>query len=424
MAKFRYRATNPYGKEVTSTMESANIEAARAKLTAEGFVVLDISETSDFENLMNLQIGGKPSKKQITLFCRQFASVLEAGVTVIDGLRMVQDQTENKRLRASLFNVQTNVEKGETLANAMKMEGNIFPELLLHMVEAGEATGSMEIAFQRVALQFEKDQKIKSLLIQSMIYPIVVIIVAVAVVIILMSTVIPNFKSVFDSMDQELPLPTRIVMGVSDWVVANPILLAAIFAVIIGSIMFFVKSETGKQMMSRITLAIPITRNFATKSAATKFSTTMSTLIVAGVPMVEAVDIVADIMGNRVIRQSLHDAKADVMEGIPLSEPLERAGLFPQMLAHMVRIGEETGAIESMLDKVADYYELETENATKALTTIMEPATIIVLAVVVGGVIGAIVMPMMGMYEAAENGFFHLVSMFATYLVHMIQMLI
>ena len=178
MAKFKYKMTDPYGKEKNGTMEASSIEAARAKLTAEGNVAMELSEALDLDNAAwNIQFGSGVKKKDITIFARQFASVLEAGVTVIDGLRMVQDQTENKALRKALFNVQTNVEKGETLAGAMKMEGKVFPDLLIHMVQAGEATGNMEVAFQRVAVQFEKDQKLRSMLIQSMIYPVMVLVV-------------------------------------------------------------------------------------------------------------------------------------------------------------------------------------------------------------------------------------------------------
>ncbi len=404
MAKFKYEMTNSYGKNKKGTMEASSIEAATAKLTAEGNVILSISEAMDLDSAAwNIQIGSGVKKKDITIFARQFASVLEAGVTVIEGLRMVQDQTESKALRKALFNVQTSVEKGETLAGAMKMEGKVFPDLLIHMIEAGEATGNMEIAFQRVAVQFEKDQKLHSLLIQSMIYPIMVLVVAAVVIVVLMMNVIPNFVEVFRELDTELPTPTKIVMAVSDFFVNNPLVIFGIIGAIIALVILTKKTETGKQITSKLVLKIPAFRNFSVKSSAAKFATTMSTLIVAGVPLVECVGIVAGIIENRVIRKSLEEAKADVLEGIPLSEPLENSGIFPPMLSHMVKIGEETGTVETMLDKVADYYEEETENATKALTAIMEPVTIILLAVVVGGVVMAIVMPMMGIYQAAGS---------------------
>ena len=404
MAKFKYEMTNSYGKNKKGTMEASSIEAATAKLTAEGNVILSISEAMDLDSAAwNIQIGSGVKKKDITIFARQFASVLEAGVTVIEGLRMVQDQTESKALRKALFNVQTSVEKGETLAGAMKMEGKVFPDLLIHMIEAGEATGNMEIAFQRVAVQFEKDQKLHSLLIQSMIYPIMVLVVAAVVIVVLMMNVIPNFVEVFRDLDTELPTPTKIVMAVSDFFVNNPLVIFGIIGAIIALVILTKKTETGKQITSKLVLKIPAFRNFSVKSSAAKFATTMSTLIVAGVPLVECVGIVAGIIENRVIRKSLEEAKADVLEGIPLSEPLENSGIFPPMLSHMVKIGEETGTVETMLDKVADYYEEETENATKALTAIMEPVTIILLAVVVGGVVMAIVMPMMGIYQAAGS---------------------
>lgn len=383
-------------------MEASSEQAAVAKLTAEGSVVLSISEAMDLDNqAWNVQIGSGVKKKDITIFCRQFYSILEAGVTVIDGLRMIQDQTENKTLRKHLFNVQTSVEKGETLAGAMKLEGKVFPDLLIHMVEAGEATGNLEIAFQRVSVQFEKDQKIQSLLVQSMIYPVIVLVVAAVVIVVLMMTVIPNFVEVFESLDSELPAPTKIVMAASDFFVNNPIVIFGVIGGVIALVLVVKNTEQGKQFSSRLVLKIPAVKDFSIKSSATKFATTMSTLIMAGVPMVEAVGIVSGVIQNRVIRQSLVDAKEDILQGIPLSEPLELAGIFPPMVHHMMKIGEETGTVEVMLDKIAEYYEEETENATKTLTALMEPATIVLLAVVVGGVVMAIVMPMMGIYQAA-----------------------
>lgn len=402
MAKFKYEMTNSYGKNKKGTMEASSIEAATAKLTAEGNVILSISEAMDLDSAAwNIQIGSGVKKKDITIFARQFASVLEAGVTVIEALRMVQDQTESKGLRKALFNVQTNVEKGETLAGAMRMEGKVFPDLMLHMVEAGEATGNMEIAFQRVAVQFEKDQKLHSMIVQAMIYPIMVLVVAAIVIVVLMMNVIPNFVTVFDQLDSELPTPTKIVMAVSDFFVNNPLVIFGGIGAIIAIILVVQKTEVGKQFTSKLVLKIPVFRNFSVKSSAAKFAMTMSTLIVAGVPLVDCVGITAGIIQNRVIRKSLEDAKADVLEGIPLSEPLENSGIFPPMLPHMVKIGEETGTVDTMLDKVADYYEEETEAAAKTLTTIMEPVTIILLALVVGTVVMAIVMPMMGIYDAA-----------------------
>ena len=402
MATSKYRITDRYGKDKRGTVEANSEEAATAKLKGEGAIVHFIKETTSVDDASwNISIGNPVKLKDITLFCRQFYSILNAGVTVVDGLKMLEDSTENKILRKSIYNVQVNVEKGETLANAMALEGKVFPDLLINMVAAGEATGNLSIAFERICTQFEKDQKLRSILIGAMIYPIVVLVVAVIVVIVLMVVVIPQFQEVFSMMGEQLPLPTRIVIAVSEFMQANLIWVIGGIIGFVGLIIYAKNTETGKQVTSRMCLKIPVVKDFSIKNAAAKFSMTMSTLVMSGVPLVEALGIVANVVENRVVRKVLNDSREEVMQGVPMSEPIEASEVFPQMVYHMLRIGEETGNTEAMLDKVAEYYEQEVETATKNLTTAMEPAVIILLAVVVGGVVGAIVMPMMQIYSMA-----------------------
>ncbi len=402
MATFKYRITDRYGKDKRGTVEANSEEAATAKLKGEGAIVHFIKETTSVDDAAwNISIGNPVKLKDITLFCRQFYSILNAGVTVVDGLKMLEDSTENKTLRKSIYNVQVNVEKGETLANAMALEGKVFPDLLINMVAAGEATGNLSIAFERICTQFEKDQKLRSILIGAMIYPIVVLVVAVIVVIVLMVVVIPQFQEIFSMMGEQLPLPTRIVIAVSEFMQANLIWVIGGIIGFVGLIIYAKNTETGKQITSRMCLKIPVVKDFSIKNAAAKFSMTMSTLVMSGVPLVEALGIVANVVENRVVRKVLNDSREEVMQGVPMSEPIEASEVFPQMVYHMLRIGEETGNTEAMLDKVAEYYEQEVETATKNLTTAMEPAVIILLAVVVGGVVGAIVMPMMQIYSMA-----------------------
>lgn len=402
MATFKYRITDRYGKDKKGTVEANSEEAATAKLKGEGAIVHFIKETKSVDDAAwNITIGNPVKLKDITLFCRQFYSILNAGVTVVDGLKMLEDSTENKTLRKSIYNVQVNVEKGETLANAMALEGKVFPDLLINMVAAGEATGNLSVAFERICTQFEKDQKLRSILVGAMIYPVVVLVVAVIVVVVLMVVVIPQFQQVFAMMGEQLPLPTRIVIGVSEFMKSNLFWVIGGVIGFVGLIIYAKNTETGKQITSRICLKIPIVKDFSIKNASAKFSMTMSTLVMSGVPLVEALGIVANVVENRVVRKVLNDSREEVMQGVPMSEPIEASEVFPQMVYHMLRIGEETGNTEAMLDKVAEYYEQEVEAATKNLTTAMEPAVIILLAVVVGGVVGAIVMPMMQIYSMA-----------------------
>lgn len=402
MATFKYRITDKYGKDKKGTVEANSEDAAMAKLKGDGAIVHSVKETTSVDDAAwNITIGNPVKLKDITLFCRQFYSILNAGVTVVDGLKMMEDSTENKVLRKSIYNVQVNVEKGETLANAMALEGKVFPDLLINMVAAGEATGNLSIAFERICTQFEKDQKLRSMLIGAMIYPVVVLIVAVIVVIVLMVVVIPQFQEIFTTMGEQLPLPTRIVIAVSDFMIAHLFWVIGGIVALIALIIYAKNTETGKQITSRLCLKIPIVKDFSIKNASAKFSMTMSTLVMSGVPLVEALGIVANVVENRVVRKVLNEAREDVMQGVPMSEPIEASEVFPEMVYHMLRIGEETGNTEAMLDKVAEYYEQEVETATKNLTTAMEPMVIVLLAVVVGGVVGAIVMPMMQIYSMA-----------------------
>lgn len=404
MARYKYVITDKYGKEKKGMMESQSEEQAIARLKGDGSVVLQIKETKSLDDAAwNIQIGSGVKKKDITIFCKQFHSILTAGVTVIDGLQMVQDQTENKNLRRALLNVQANVSKGESLAGAMEQEGKVFPELLIHMVRAGEATGNLEIAFERITSQFDKDMKLVSMVRSAMIYPIVVVIVAVAVVIILMSTVIPNFRETFETMGEELPGLTKMVIALSDFITGH---LVGVLGTIVGLVIFIIVgkgTEPGKQFLSRVALIIPMIKNFSVKNASARFSMTMATLVMSGVPLVDALEIAGDVISNRLIRKAVKDCREEVMQVIPMSEPLEASGVFPPMLTHMLRIGEETGTTEQMLDKVAEYYEEEVTEATRNLTTAMEPMIIIVLAVLVGGILGAVMMPMLSIYENAGN---------------------
>jgi len=404
LARYKYTITDKYGKEKKGMLEAMSEEVAVQRLKGDGSVVLDIRKATDLSNASwNITIGNPVKKKDITIFCKQFYSILTAGVTVIDGLRMVQDQTENKYLRTALMNVQVAVEKGDSLAEAMEEENKVFPSLLIHMVAAGEATGNLEIAFSRICDQFDKDMKLTSMIKSAMIYPIVVLVVAVGVVIVLMTTVVPNFEETFEQMGEELPFLTKAVIAVSNFMVNNIVVVLASLVFLIIFISFGRKTEPGKQFTSRVALRIPMFRNFSVKNAAAKFSMTMSTLIVSGVPLVEALEIVGNVIENRVMRDAIKGCREEVMQGIPMSEPLEASKVFPPMVTHMVKIGEETGTTEQMLDKVAEYYESEVEEATKRLTSAMEPLIIVVLAVVVGGVVGAIMMPMLSIYQNVGN---------------------
>ena len=403
MATWGYVAVDKSGKEVKGSREADNREQATRELKNQGLIVLELSEQSMLTKDISFDFGGKPTPRDLAVFCRQFASITRAGVTIIQTLNMLAEQTENVKLQKALYAVRADVEKGESFADSLSQHDNVFPELLVQMARAGEASGSLETAMERMAIQFEKSAKTQALVKKAMIYPIVVACVAVAVVIVMLVFVIPRYMDMFEELGTELPGITKMVVSMSNfiqnyWYIIIPVIIAIVFA-----IKTFAKTNAGKHLFGKIALKIPAIKNLVVKSASSQMARTMSTLLTAGVPLVEAVDIVADTMGNIWFKEALKAAVEQIMIGVPMSQPLQSCGLFPPMVYHMVRIGEEAGSTEDMLNKLADYYEEEVEMAVQSLMAAMEPMIIIVLAGVVGVLIGAVMAPMVSMYAALDN---------------------
>lgn len=373
------------------------------ELKAQGLIVLDVTEQNALTKDISIDIGGKPTARDLSVFCRQFASITRAGVTIIEALRMLAEATENKKMQKALMNVRADVEKGETFADSLAKHPAVFPELLIQMARAGESSGSLETSMERMAIQFEKSAKTKALVKKAMIYPMVVMIVAIAVVIVMLLVVIPSYTDMFEQLGAEAPGITLAVIAMSDflknyWFIIIPVVIGIVFL-----IKAYAKTYSGKHLFGKSQLKIPAVKNLVVKNASAMMARTLSTLLTAGVPLNEAVGIVADTMTNIWFKEALHDATEQIMVGVPLSQPLQNCGLFPPMVYYMVRIGEEAGLTEEMLNKLADYYEEEVELAVQSLMAAMEPMIIIVLAVVVGGLIAACMAPMMTMYEALDN---------------------
>lgn len=403
MATWGYVAVDKSGKEIKGSRDADNREQVTRDLKNQGLIVLELNEQSMLTKDISIDFGGKPTPRDLAVFCRQFASITRAGVTIIQTLNMLAEQTENVKLQKALYAVRADVEKGESFADSLAQHDNVFPELLIQMARAGEASGSLETAMERMAVQFEKSAKTQALVKKAMIYPIVVACVAVAVVIVMLVFVIPRYMDMFEELGTELPGITKAVVAMSNfiqnyWYIIVPVIIAAVFA-----IRTFAKTNSGKHLFGKLALKIPAVKNLVVKSASSQMARTLSTLLTAGVPLVEAVDIVADTMGNIWFKEALKAAVEQIMIGVPMSQPLQSCGLFPPMVYHMVRIGEEAGSTEDMLNKLADYYEEEVEMAVQSLMAAMEPMIIIVLACIVGVLIGAVMAPMVTMYAALDN---------------------
>ncbi|MCR5232902.1 MAG: type II secretion system F family protein [Lachnospiraceae bacterium] len=403
MASFGYEAINAKGATIKGSIEADNIDKATAMLKAQELIPVSVKEQDALTKDLSFSfLSKKPDARAFSIFCRQFVSMAQAGVSLIDSLNMLSDQTENKVLKDAIREVQTEVEKGESLTVAMRKQ-KIMPDLLCSMVEAGEASGSLDIAFDRMAVHFEKDAKLRAMVKKAAIYPIIVIIVAIAVVIVMLRMVIPTFADMFKDMDMELPAITKGVIKLSDFIGDHWLLLILLIGGLVFAVKAFKNSSYGEMVFAKAGLKMPLFGSLTIKNSSARLARTLSTLLAAGLPLVEATGITADTMDNKIIKDTLNAAKDEIVQGTPLSVPLKQCGLFPPMVYQMTRIGEEAGDIEGLLEKLADYYEEEVEAATASLMAALEPLIIIVLAGIVGTLIGAVMAPMASMYQGLDN---------------------
>ena len=403
MAVYGYEAVDKAGKTQKGSIDAESVGAARAELKRQNLTVVNVSEQNLLTKEISIDLGGKPTPRDLSVFCRQFVSMTRAGVSILEAMRMLCEQTENKKLKKALDEVRANMEKGESLAESLEQFPKVFPSIMVNMVAAGEASGSLDTSLDRVATQLERSSKTQALVKKAMVYPIVLMIVAVVVVIVMLVFVIPQYAEMFEELDTELPAITKAVLAASDFIKAYWYLIILIVGAVAFGIKTFAGTDAGKHVFGKLVLTLPAFKNLTVKSAASSMARTMSTLMGAGVPMVEAVDIVANTMTNVWFKEALQDARDQIGLGVAFSVPLEQCGLYPPMVYHMVRIGEEAGSIETMLDKLADYYDEEVEMAVQSLMAAMEPAIIIVLAAIVGVLIASVLAPMMKMYEALDS---------------------
>ena len=400
METFSYKAVDASGKDVKGAVEAESRDEAARKIKEQGLTPVSIAKQGALDKDVNVSFLGKKKipARDMSVFCRQFSSILKAGVSVINALEMLSEQTENKKLQEAIKRTQDSVEKGETLSDSMK-QNEEFPSILVDMVKAGEASGSLENSLTRMAIQFEKDAKLKGVVKKAMMYPIVLLCVMVGVIIVMLTFVIPSFMTMFEDLDSELPITTRAIVAMSDSVKNYWFVYLIVVAGIVVGIKLYGNTDAGRHNLDKLKLKIPVFGLLQTKSACASFARTMSTLLQAGMPMIDALEISASTMKNVLFYDGLEKVKNGVSLGLPLSNQLKSTGLFPPMVVHMVGIGEETGNVEEMLTNSAVYYEEEVEVQTQTLTSLMEPIIIVLMALVVVMLILAIYQPMIQLYN-------------------------
>lgn len=404
MESFSYKAVSAAGKDVKGSVEAESREEAARKIKEQGLVPVSIGKQGALDKDVNIPIfkGKKIPARDMSVFCRQFASILKAGVSVINALEMLAEQTENKKLKEAIVNTQSNVEKGESLSDSMR-QNDAFPSILIDMVRAGEASGSLENSLTRMAIQFEKDAKLNGIVKKAMMYPIVLICVMIGVVIVMLTFVIPSFMTMFEDLDSELPVTTKAILAMSNSLKSYWYIYIIVVVGIVVGIQMYKRTDNGRHNLDKLKLKIPVFGLLQTKSACASFARTMSTLLQAGMPMIDALEISASTMKNVLFYDGLEKVKNGVSLGLPLSNQLKATGLFPAMVVHMVGIGEETGNVEEMLTNSATYYEEEVEVQTQTLTSLMEPIIIVLMALVVVMLIMAIYQPMIQLYNTLGN---------------------
>lgn len=403
MPGFSYVAVDKRGKEKRGSLEAETRERALEQLKAEGLIPVSVREQGALNKEIDFSIGKKVKPRDLSVFCRQFVSITQAGVPMKEALQMLSEQTENKWLKRAISEVLLNVEKGNTLADSMRSQPDIFPPMLVNMVEAGEQSGSLEMAFSRMAVHFEKEAKLKATIKKATIYPIILVIAAIGVIAVMLLFVIPIFIDMFADLDIEMPAITMFVMNSSKWMTSHWYVVLAIIVGVVAAYKLIYKTTQGRLTIDRIKMKMPLFGKLTVKTACSQFARTMSTLLMSGISTIDALETTSKIVNNIHYTNAMLKAREEVMKGVPLSEPLEASGIFPPMVYHMIGIGEETGNVEEMLEKMADYYDEEVEMTTQSVLAAMEPIIILFMALIIGTLVIAVIWPIASMYNGLDN---------------------
>lgn len=396
MKKFKYRAMKNDGTKTNGEYEANSREDVMEMITSNGYYPLKVEEVVESATI---NIKRKIKVKEISIFCRQMYTMLDAGVPLINALNLMSTQVTNKHLVEIVKVLEEDVRKGEMLSNSMRKFPEAFPTLLTSMVESGEASGNLDEMFLRMSTHFEKENKINNKVKAAMIYPIILAIVGVAALIVVMVFVMPTFVSLFDSSGAELPFATRLLIGLSNFMANHFIIVLGVLIAIIVGIVIFSKTETGIYFFAKLKITFPLIKDLNRKMIVSRFTRTLSTLLASGVSLVESLPIVSAVLSNVIAEDEVLKIRERVVKGEGLSTPIEECELFPPMLSSMVRIGEESGALDDMLNKTADFYDEEVEQAIQTLTSMLEPIMIIIMGLVIGFMVIALMLPLYGSYD-------------------------
>ena len=427
MANYQYVALDAKGEESNGVLPANSETEAIQMLRSNGLYPTQIFEEGKGRNTkaaapsrskrkpasksgsMSGQFGVRVKPKNLMIFTRQLATLIDSGLPLVRSLTVLEKQEPNPLLKVTVGNLAEGVQGGSTFSESLAQHPKIFNKLYVNMVKAGELGGVLEVVLKRLAEYQEKAQKLKNKIVSAMVYPVIVMFIAVAILVFLMIFIVPKFKTMFTESNQVLPLISRIVFGASQFCLDRPFVLPNIvYIFIVGfiGVLFFNmwgKTKGGRVAIDRMKLKLPVLGDIQRKSAVSRFSRTLGTLVTSGVPILQALNITRDTAGNVVISGAIEKVHEAVKEGESIVTPLQASGVFPNMVISMVDVGEETGQLPEMLLKVADVYDDEVDNAVTALTSILEPIMIVVLALVVGSVVFALFLPLIKMVSTLQG---------------------
>jgi type IV pilus assembly protein PilC len=403
MPKFNWEARSKSGQVQKGVMEAESVGLVESQLKRFGFTGITIKdEGKGFKKELKLPSFGskKIETKDLVVFTRQFATMIDSGLPLVQCLEILSGQQENKTFKDILFKVKESVESGSTFADALSRHPKAFDQLYVNLVAAGEVGGILDTILNRLAAYIEKAMKLKKQVKGAMVYPATIMSIAVIVVGVILVFVIPTFAKMFADFGSELPMPTRIVIALSNFMKKYIVVMIAAFIAIKYAIGKYYATPKGRKVIDRLALKAPIAGPLIRKVAVAKFTRTLGTMISSGVPIMDGLEIVAKTAGNKIVEEAIYGVRQAISEGKTMAEPLASCGVFPPMVVQMISVGEATGAMDTMLNKIADFYDDEVDDAVSALTSMMEPLLMVVLGTTVGGLVVAMYLPIFKMASA------------------------
>ncbi|MDD4560913.1 MAG: type II secretion system F family protein, partial [Candidatus Dojkabacteria bacterium] len=374
MAKFKYSARDQQGKVVDGNLEAKNIASATDALHDQGLIVVSLKEAGgiDFEKLSEINVGGIPMKEKV-IFMRQMATMVGAGLPLTRSLEIMIQQASNPKFKKILQNVLASIQSGKTLADSFRVEEDVFDQVTINLIEAGEESGNLENILEKIAVELEEKNALTRKIKSAMIYPAIILIVIVAVIVLMMLVLVPSMADMYKDFGSELPFATRFLMSMSDFFINYWWVILSVILVLVVGFKYYKDTPKGKRNIDKLLLKVPSLGTILSKIQLSQFTRILSLLLGSGVPIIKAIDLTASSLGNLMFRETLEEAKNEVEKGGPLAIPIARSEYYPLLVSSMIAVGEETGEIDSVLAKVAEYYKEEVDTATSNLSSLLEP---------------------------------------------------